>query len=252
MSSSAIPRHIAIVMDGNGRWAERRGYPRVFGHVRGARRVWETVEEASRLGAQALTLFAFSSENWERPKGEVATLWRLLKKHIVKSADDMARMNVRFQVIGELERLASDLRDSLSRVTERLSRNTGLVLTVAISYGSRRELTAAAKKFADDCLSGSVTPADLTDESFNKYLWTASLGKLSDVDLLIRTSGEQRTSNFLLWQAAYAEYYFTSTLWPDFRAGDLRLAVESFQRRDRRFGRLNACVDAGPQAGAGK
>jgi undecaprenyl diphosphate synthase len=234
----AVPRHVAIIMDGNGRWAERRRHPRVFGHIRGSARIKAVVREADRLGIRALTLFAFSTENWRRPETELRVLWKLLKRYLLKEADELARENVRLRVIGEVERLSPDVRAVLEPVVERLSRNTGLQLTFAVSYGSRRELARAAQLFAEDCVHGRARPEDMSEELLSHYLWTRDLGELSDVDLVIRTSGERRISNFLLWQAAYAEMFFIDDFWPDFTASHLSAAVREFERRDRRFGGL--------------
>ncbi len=233
-----IPKHIAIIMDGNGRWAQRRLHPRVYGHIRGASRVKEIVREADRLGVKALTLYAFSTENWKRPEAELQVLWKILKKFLRKEAEELHRENVRLRVIGEVERLAPDVREVLDPVLELLSRNTGIQLNFAVSYGSRREIVHAAQRFAQDCVSGRVDPAELDEKRFSEYLWTGDLGDLSDVDLVIRTSGEVRVSNFLLWQAAYAEYVFLDVCWPDFRPNHLRQAIEEYSCRDRRFGGL--------------
>jgi undecaprenyl diphosphate synthase len=227
-------------MDGNGRWAERRRHRRFFGHVRGSARVKSIVKEADRLGVQALTLYAFSTENWSRPEGELQVLWNLLKKFLLKEIDELDRENVRLKVIGEIEKLGSDVRSILDPAIERLSKNTGLQLTFAISYGSRRELSRAAELFAEDCLAGRRKPNEMSEEMMQRYLWTADFGDLKDVDLVIRTSGEQRVSNFLLWQAAYAEFIFTEICWPDFSPKDLRSAVEKFAQRQRRFGNISA------------
>ena len=229
-------------MDGNGRWAQRRGYPRYFGHVRGSSRVKKIVREADRIGIKALTLYAFSTENWSRPDEELSVLWRLLKKYLVREVDELARKNVRLNVIGEVERLDPEVRTVLLAAIDRLKGNTGLQLTFALSYGSRRELTLAAQRFAEDCVSGSRRPEELTERLMSQYLWTSILGDLSEVDLVIRTSGEKRISNFLLWQAAYAELYFTDVCWPDFSPADLMQAVEAYSMRERRFGGV------GPQA----
>lgn len=231
-----IPKHIAIIMDGNGRWAQRRGHPRVFGHVRGSSRVRVVVKEASRLGVKALTLYAFSTENWSRPEAERRILWRLLKKYLVREADELDRENVRLRVIGEAERLDPDVRAVLGPLVERLSKNTGLQLTLALSYGSRRELTQAAKLFAEDCVAGRAKPEDMSEALMEKYLWTSELGDLAPVDLFIRTSGEHRVSNFLVWQSAYAEFVFLDHYWPDFGASELRMAIEEYSKRDRRYG----------------
>jgi undecaprenyl diphosphate synthase len=235
-----IPKHIAIIMDGNGRWAQRRRRPRVFGHVRGTSRVKAVVRQADRLGVQALTLYAFSSENWSRPDGELQVLWKLLRKFLQREIDELDRENVRLRVIGEIDRLAPEVRSVIDPAVARLAKNTGLNLTIALSYGSRRELLRAAQAFAADCVTGKRRPEELTEELLEGYLWTAELGELAEVDLVVRTSGEQRISNFLLWQAAYAEYVFFDLCWPDFRPEHLVEAVERYGRRERRFGGLGA------------
>jgi undecaprenyl diphosphate synthase len=239
-----IPRHIAIIMDGNGRWAGRRGHSRVFGHARGCSRIKDVVREADRLGVEALTLYAFSTENWGRPESELAVLWKLMRRYLLKEADELDRQNVRLRAIGEVERLAPELREVLDSVVRRLSANTGLQLNFAVSYGARRELARAARLFAEECLSGRASPGDLDEAGLGRYLWTSELGQLSDVDLVIRTSGELRVSNFLLWQAAYAEFVFTGVCWPDFTPQHLRSAIEEFSRRDRRFGGVGSAVEA--------
>jgi undecaprenyl diphosphate synthase len=223
-------------MDGNGRWAQRRRHPRVFGHIRGSSRVKPVVREADRLGIKALTLYAFSTENWTRPDAEKQVLWRLLKKYLLREAEELNRENVRLRVIGEVDRLGPDVREVLDPVIRKLSGNTGLQLTFAVSYGSRRELTRAAALFARDCVEGKRQPEDMSEELMARYLWTADLGELGEVDLVVRTSGEYRVSNFLLWQAAYAEFVFTDLCWPDFGPEQLRQAVEAYSGRDRRFG----------------
>ncbi|MCM2277080.1 MAG: isoprenyl transferase [Oligoflexia bacterium] len=231
-----IPHHIAIIMDGNGRWAQRRGHSRVFGHVRGSSRVKGIVREADRLGVRALTLYAFSTENWNRPPTELKVLWRLLKKYLQREVAELDRENVRFRVIGELDRLDTDVREVIDSAVERLSGNSGLQLTFALSYGARRELCRAARLFAEDCESGRRHASEMNEELFRQYLWTAELGELDSVDLVIRTSGERRVSNFLLWQAAYAEFYFTDLCWPDFEPRHLQEAIQDFSSRERRFG----------------
>lgn len=243
MSEVQIPQHVAIIMDGNGRWAQRRGRPRVFGHIRGCARVKPVVREADRLGIKALTLYAFSTENWSRPEGELNILWRLLKKYLIREADELDRRNVRFRVIGEIERLAPDVRKVVDQTVQRLSKNTGLQLTFAVSYGSRRELARAARLFAEDVAKGIRRPEEMTEELMQQYLWTAELGPLAEVDLMIRTSGENRVSNFLLWQAAYAEFIFQEINWPDFGPEYLMEAIRVYSQRERRFG----CVSKKPQ-----
>ena len=238
MAELRLPRHVAIIMDGNGRWAQRRGHARVFGHVRGAFRVKEVVREADELGVRALTLYAFSTENWARPEPELRVLWRLLKKYLLNEVEELHDRNVRLHVIGEQERLSPEIRRVLDPAVQKLSGNTGLRLTLAISYGGRRELARAARLFAEDCARGLRRPKEMCEELLSSYLWTEQLGELAEVDLVIRTSGEQRVSGFLLWQAAYAEYVFTEMCWPEFTARELRAAVEEFGARERRFGRV--------------
>jgi len=242
MASMGAPRHVAMIMDGNGRWAQRRGHPRVFGHVRGSARVKSVVREADRLGIKALTLYAFSTENWSRPRGELQVLWRLLKKYLQREQETLMKENVRLRVIGEVERLDPDVRAVLDPVVEKLSGNTGLQLTFALSYGSRRELVRASRLFAEDCLQGKRRPEEMSEELMWQYLWTAELGELADVDLVIRTSGEVRVSNFLLWQSAYAEFVFSELCWPDFTPSHLEAAVSEFLQRERRFGGVSAAA----------
>jgi undecaprenyl diphosphate synthase len=236
LSIPQIPSHVAIIMDGNGRWAQRRQHSRVYGHIRGATRVKEVVEEASRLGLQALTLFAFSTENWKRPDLEKAVLWKLLRRYLNRELGELDKNNVKLHVIGELDRLSEDLQQSINSAIQQLSNNTGLELTLALSYGSKKEIIHSAARFAEDCVAGKRSPYELSEELFQDYLWTSGLEGLAQVDLVIRTSGEQRVSNFLLWQAAYAEYVFMKVLWPDFKAEHLRTALDEFTRRVRRFG----------------
>ncbi len=231
-----IPKHVAIIMDGNGRWAESRNHIRVYGHIRGASKIKSIVKEADRLGIKALTLYAFSTENWSRPETEKNVLWKLLIKYLVKEVNALEKENVCLRVIGEKERLPKEVLKVLEPSIERLSGNTGLQLNFAVSYGARTELIRASRLFAKDCVDGIAKPDDMSSELMNKYLWTSELKELSDVDLVIRTSGEKRISNFLLWQSAYAEYYFLDIFWPDFSADELRRAVENFSLRERRFG----------------
>jgi undecaprenyl diphosphate synthase len=231
-----VPRHIAIVMDGNGRWAEQRGYPRYYGHVRGSRVVSAVVRACGDLGVEALTLYAFSSENWRRPAAERVVLWKLLRKYLVESMDELDRHQVQLCVIGDLERLDQDLRELILRSTERLQCHKKLKLTFAISYGGRNEIVEAGRAFAKACLKGRWSPDELSESLFERFLMT---GEGADVDLLIRTSGEMRISNFLLWQLAYAEMVFMDTLWPDFSAEHLLEAVKIYSTRERRYGSLH-------------
>lgn len=233
-----VPKHVAIVMDGNGRWAERRGHRRIFGHVRGSTRIKPVVEEANRLGIRAITFFAFSTENWARPFEERRVLWNLLKKYLRNEVRELDRQNIRLKIIGELARLEPDVRAVAESSMEKLQGNTGLQLTFAVSYGARKELLRASELFANDCMKGLYQPSDLTESLFERYLWTSQLEGLSDVDLFIRTSGERRLSNFLLWQSAYAEFMFMDVYWPEFTPAHLREALHEFQNRDRRYGGL--------------
>jgi undecaprenyl diphosphate synthase len=235
-----VPAHIAIVMDGNGRWAQKRGYPRVFGHIRGCRRVREVVEKASEVGVQALTLYAFSMENWNRPQNEIDVLWKLLKKFLLRDEAALHEKNVRLEVIGDLTRLTEDVRAVLFPALERLTKNTGLRLTIALSYGGRSELVHAAQQFAKLCQEGGAHWGSLTEQSFEQFFYSKE--RPADVDLFIRTSGEMRLSNFLLCQSAYAELVFDPALWPDFGAQNLLAAIELFSRRERRFGRVTSVV----------
>lgn len=234
-----IPQHIAIIMDGNGRWAESRGHPRFYGHVRGAARVSEIVRECRTIGVRALTLYAFSTENWKRPDEELSVLWKLLKKYIQRELKAMKKNGIRLHVIGQVERLPSDVRQALDRAADELRDCDQMVLTFALSYGGRFELLQAAEKYAE---AWSVKKAEgqsvqgLSESEFETYLQTSFLGTRSNVDLMIRTSGEKRLSNFLLWQCSYAEFDFPETLWPDFSVKHLRKSLESYGQRERRYG----------------
>jgi undecaprenyl diphosphate synthase len=228
-----LPGHLAIIMDGNGRWAKARLLPRIMGHRKGVQTVQLIVEECSRIGIRFLTLYAFSAENWSRPKTEVRSLMSLLKKYIKKEVPRMMRNNIRFNVIGNRLDLPDDVSDALDEAMRLTAANSGMTLTLALSYGSRQELLQAARAVAADLRDGRIS-ADAVDETtFSGYLYTAGL---PDPDLLIRTSGEMRISNFLLWQLAYAELYFTEINWPDFNRQELLRAIADFQSRERRFG----------------
>ncbi len=228
-----LPRHLAIIMDGNGRWAQERMLKRIIGHQKGVETVRSIVEESSLLGIQYLTLFAFSSENWLRPKSEVKSLMSLLKKYINMETPRMMKNNIRFNVIGELEDLPDDVRSAVENAVRKTSENTGMVLTLALSYGARQEILRAVKILAEDIVSGKTDAGKLDEKSFSEYLFT---GTLPEPDLLIRTSGEMRISNFLLWQIAYAELYFTEVNWPDFGKDEFYKALYNYQARERRFG----------------
>ena len=236
-----LPRHVAVIMDGNGRWAARRGQPRVAGHRAGVEAVRSTVDTAARLGLGALTLYAFSTENWKRPRLEVDALMRMLKRYLRLELKEIDRQNIRFQPIGRIEGLRDSVRRELERAVEHTSRNTGMVLSVALNYGGRAEIVDAVRAAARALAAEGRAAGEVTEEDIGRHLYTAGLPEL---DLLVRTSGELRISNFLLWQAAYSEIYVTETLWPDFRRADLLEAVADFQRRDRRFGGLKLVANA--------
>jgi len=229
----AVPRHVAIIMDGNGRWAKQRGLPRVAGHRAGAEAVRRTLKAAAKLGVEVLTLYAFSSENWRRPKEEVSDLKGLLGFYLERELDALAKEHVQLRVIGDYQAFGPDLGRRLDAAIHRLDGNSRLTLVVALNYGSRSEIASAAKALATKAASGEVDPSSIDEASIEHELHTHGL---PDLDLLIRTSGEVRLSNFLLWQAAYAELIFTPTLWPDFGEEDLAAAVEQYASRERRFG----------------
>lgn len=234
---SRLPAHIAVIMDGNGRWARQRSLPRVAGHRAGVEPVRTTVETCARLGIQALTLYAFSTENWKRPRGEVDMLWRLLRFYLRREVPEMMKNNIRFNALGRLHLLSDMVRAELDQARELTSRNTGLQVNLAINYSGRAELVDAMNALiADAKASGSLSTLEIDEEAIASRLYTAGL---PDPDLLIRTSGEMRISNFLLWQIAYAELYITGTLWPDFDRSDLLRAIIDYQSRDRRFGGLS-------------
>ncbi|MDD2310794.1 MAG: isoprenyl transferase [Desulfuromonadaceae bacterium] len=228
-----LPVHLAVIMDGNGRWAKQRMLRRIVGHQRGAETVKMVVEQSSLLGIKYLTLFAFSSENWSRPALEVRGLMTLLKKYIRQETARMMRKNIRYNVIGNRTDLPDDVNDTLDEAIQKTAANTGMVLTLALSYGGRQELCRAAARMTEDAVAGKLSASDITTELFDSYLDT---GALPDPDFLIRTSGEMRISNFLLWQLAYTELYFTETNWPDFTINELHKALAAFQARERRFG----------------
>jgi len=232
-SVEQLPRHLAIIMDGNGRWAKSRMMRRIVGHRQGVETVRLIVEECSRLGIGYLTLYAFSSENWARPKTEVQALMSLLKKFIRQEVPRMMSSNIRFNVIGDRAALPEDINQEIDAALTRTAANTGLVLTLALSYGSRQEITQAVRSLAADVAAGRLGLDDISDTEVTNRLFTAGM---PDPDLLIRTSGEMRISNFLLWQLAYAELYFCEVNWPEFTASDLHGALRHFRERERRFG----------------
>ncbi len=235
--NGAVPRHVAIIMDGNGRWARERLMPRPFGHRSGMKSVREVVEGAIEAGIEVLSLFAFSQENWQRPMTEVSALMSLLEEYIGREADELEEKGVRVRMLGELERLTPPAAAAVDRVMSQTAHNDKLTLNLFISYGSRAEILRAAQSIAADVAAGRLSAAEVTEEEFEKRLFTAGC---PDPDLLIRTSGEQRISNFMLWQLAYTELFISPVLWPDFGRHQLFEAVVDYQARERRFGRVSA------------
>ena len=233
-----LPGHVAIIMDGNGRWAQRRGLPRIAGHKAGVEPVRMAVETCAQMGIEVLTLYAFSVENWKRPRTEVDTLWRLLRVYIRREVPTLMKYNVRLKAIGRLDALPAHAKEELLDAVDQLSGNTGMVLNLAINYGGRTEVVDAVNcLIAEARVKGDLANLEITEQDIASRLYTAGL---PDPDLLIRTSGEMRISNFLLWQIAYSEMHVTETLWPDFNRQSLFMAVLDFQKRERRFGGLNA------------
>lgn len=232
-----IPNHVAIILDGNGRWAKSKGMPRNYGHTVGAKNVETVCRAADELGIKYLTLYAFSTENWNRPQNEVNALMKLLEGYLktcIKTAD---KNNMRVRVIGEITRLSNAFQQRIHELETASASNTGLNLTIAINYGSRDEILRAVRHMVEDAREGKLETKDIEENVFSSYLDTR---ELPDPDLLIRTSGEQRLSNYLLWQLAYSEFYFTDVPWPDFHKKELELAIEAYNKRDRRFGGLTS------------
>lgn len=230
-----IPKHVAIILDGNGRWAKSKGMPRNYGHTMGAKNVETVCQAADELGIKYLTLYAFSTENWNRPENEVNALMTLLESYLKNCIRTADKNNMRVRMIGDASRLSEKFQKRIAELEEASRDNTGLNLTIAINYGSRDEMIRAMKKMADDLDHGVISKDDIGEELFASYLDTK---ELPDPDLLIRTSGEQRLSNYLLWQLAYSEFYFTDVPWPDFHKAELEEAVRAYNNRDRRFGAL--------------
>ncbi len=228
-----LPRHVAVIMDGNGRWARLRHKRRVEGHRAGIDSVRDVVETSARLGLEVLTLYAFSVENWKRPPAEVSTLMGLLKHYLRRELQTLLRNNIRFQVIGRMGDLPADVQGELNRAMERTRASTGLLFNIALNYSGRAEITDAVQRLLADVVANGKDPAGITEETLSSHLYTAGQ---PDPDLLIRTSGELRISNFLLWQIAYAEIWVTEVLWPDFRRRHLLQAIADYQKRDRRYG----------------
>jgi len=228
-----LPHHIAIIMDGNGRWAKKKLLHRISGHLKGVDAVREVVTACRELGIKLLTLYAFSKENWNRPKEEVTALMGLLKKYLLKEVEEMVKNNIRLCVIGRVEDLPLDVQDTLRETLEKTEPCDGMILNLALSYGGRSEILHAVQGILSDFQKGKIQPEEITLKRFSQYLWTRGM---PDPDLLIRTSGEFRISNFLLWQIAYTELYVTETLWPDFDRKELLQAIAHYQSRERRFG----------------
>jgi undecaprenyl diphosphate synthase len=236
-----IPCHVAIIMDGNGRWAEEKGFPRTAGHIEGIKRVEEILETAASAGVKYLTLFAFSSENWKRPRAEIGILMRSLDNFLSRKLKVLMKNNVRLISIGRREPIPGYLWKRLRTAQERTGENTGLTVVLAFNYGARQEIVDAVKKALIEARENRLDIEDLSEENFSKFLYTAGI---PDPDLLIRTSGEMRLSNFLLWQLSYAELYFPKTCWPDFTAREFTQALNNYQHRSRRFGALTVMADA--------
>jgi undecaprenyl diphosphate synthase len=234
IDSAALPRHVAIIMDGNGRWAQDRGLPRIEGHRRGANAVSEVVRAARQIGVKALTLYAFSLQNWLRPPDEVTMLMRLLREYIIGERAEIMDNDIRLVTIGDLGRLPGLVRESLDDLVRDSAGNQAMTLCLALSYGGRESIVATTRALCESVKQGTLSPSDITEESFQSAMQTADLPQL---DLLIRTSGEVRLSNFLLWESAYTELYFTDTRWPEFGRDEFMRALESYRGRERRFGR---------------
>lgn len=230
-----LPRHIAIIMDGNGRWANKRQHNRVFGHARGVERAREITRECAKLGVEALTLYTFSTENWQRPALEVNFLMKLLLRYLKHETQELIDNNLRCRAVGFVEMMPKNIQEELNRLEAATKNNTGMQLNIALSYGSRQEITRAARAIAREVAAGRLKPEDVSEDEISKRLFTSGT---PDPDLMIRTGGDQRISNFLLWQSAYSELYFTEKCWPDFGVEDLHSAIGAFSGRERRFGRV--------------
>lgn len=235
MQDMKIPNHVAIILDGNGRWAKSKGMPRTYGHTTGAKNVEKIAETAGNMGIRYLTLYAFSTENWNRPPEEVKALMNLLDSYLKNCIQTAKKNNMAVRVLGDISRLDERMQEKIRKLEESSADYDGLHLQIAINYGSRDEIVRAIRKLGRDVETGKIAPDQISEETFSSYLDTAGL---PDPDLLIRTSGEERLSNFLLWQLAYAEFYFTDVPWPDFHEEDLRRAVEAYNQRDRRYGKV--------------
>ena len=230
-----VPQHIAIILDGNGRWAKAKGMPRNYGHAQGSKNVEKICEEAWRMGIKYLTVYAFSTENWSRPENEVAALMKLLRNYMKTCLKTAAKNDMKIRVIGDIEQLDDDIKSRIRELEAATTDNGGLNFTIALNYGSRDELTRAAQKMAKDCAEGKIKAEEIDESVFETYLDTHGI---PDPDMMIRTSGEQRLSNYLLWQLAYSEFYFTDVPWPDFTKEELVKAIEEYNHRHRRFGKV--------------
>lgn len=233
MSGQNNLKHVAIIMDGNGRWAKSRGLPKIAGHRAGARSVQEAIKGAKEAGVKFLTLYTFSTENWKRPRHEVSALFKLLEDYVDKEAHSLDKNNIRLSVIGRMEGLPQVIQEKLKKVIDLTKENTALTLILALNYGSRTEIVDAVRGIVKDCQTGRIHPDYIDESTFGGYLYTKDI---PDPDLLIRTSGEMRLSNFLLWQMSYTEIYVTKKLWPDFKRRDFKKAVEEYRKRERRYG----------------
>ena len=232
-----IPAHVALILDGNGRWAKKRGLPRQLGHKKGCETLEQVVEDAARLGIRYLTVYGFSTENWKRPEEEVGALMQLFRFYAKRLLAMAEKNNIRVRMIGERSRFAPDIVGAINVLEEKTKKNTGMTFVIAVNYGSRDEITRAVRKIMTDVEKGKIAPEDMTEKVFASYLDTAGI---PDPDLMIRTSGEQRLSNYLMWQHAYSEFYFTDTPWPEFNKAELVKAIEAYTSRDRRYGKVKA------------
>ncbi|MBN1870339.1 MAG: isoprenyl transferase [Candidatus Omnitrophica bacterium] len=239
IDKTKIPKHVAIIMDGNGRWAEGQSLPRAKGHIEGVRRVEEIIDMAQEIGIKVITLFTFSSENWERPEHEVSLIMNILMTVLEKKLQKLKNENIQLRMIGQKERVPNALIEAITKVIDETKNNTGLIVNLAFNYGARNEMIDAIKRIVKLVQSGRLGIEDIGEETVNQSLYTSGL---PDPDLLIRTSGEQRISNFLLWQLSYSEFYFTKKMWPDFNAEEFKKAILDYQRRERRFGKLGIGV----------
>lgn len=232
MPERNVPGHIAIILDGNGRWAKKRGLPRTAGHAAGSETFRKIATYCKNIGVKYLTVYAFSTENWSRPEDEVKAIMKLLDKYLHEAIQTMERDNIKMKILGDVSRLSDDLKAEIAETNEISSRYEGFQANICLNYGGRDEIVKAARQYAEDCVAGKAD-VELSEEEFSNYLYSAGM---PDPDLLIRPGGEKRISNFLLWQCAYSEFYFTDVLWPDFDEKELDKAIEEFNRRDRRFG----------------